>query len=122
MSQEGLTDAQRATLRQNLLAQQQELSRSLRLSHEADQPVDLDEPIGRLSRMEAIQQRHMAAATRQRHQRRLQQTLAALDRLHEAPEDFGFCLSCDEAIAWRRLEARPESTLCLKCQSARESR
>ncbi len=47
---------------------------------------------------------------------------AAQTRLAQDPEAFGYCLRCDEMIAWKRLEARPESTLCLDCQSEVEAR
>ena len=33
---------------------------------------------------------------------------------------FGTCESCDEEIQIKRLEARPETTLCIKCKEDQE--
>lgn len=81
-------------------------------------PVDLDEPIGRLSRMDALQQQSMTTANRNAAMRRLQQVDAALRRL--ADDSYGECANCGDAIDPRRLEAKPEAPLCVACQSARE--
>ncbi len=81
-------------------------------------PVDLDEPIGRLSRMEAMQQQAMTAANRRASERRLQMVRSALGRV--AREEYGECVSCGEDIAPRRLEVRPEAPFCLVCARARE--
>lgn len=33
---------------------------------------------------------------------------------------FGICEECEEPISLKRLEARPETTLCIKCKEAQE--
>ena len=33
---------------------------------------------------------------------------------------FGVCEICDEPIGKKRLEARPETTLCIKCKEDQE--
>ena len=33
---------------------------------------------------------------------------------------FGMCESCDEPISVKRLEARPETTLCIRCKEDQE--
>ncbi len=43
----------------------------------------------------------------------LAQVLAALARL-DGPE-YGRCLQCGDDIAWARLQARPEASLCIAC-------
>lgn len=45
-----------------------------------------------------------------------------IDRALKKIEDdsFGVCESCDEPIAVKRLEARPETTLCIKCKEEQE--
>ncbi|WP_428261570.1 TraR/DksA family transcriptional regulator [Haliangium sp.] len=42
----------------------------------------------------------------------------ALRKLDEG--SFGICEMCDEPIGKKRLEARPETTLCIKCKEAQE--
>ena len=34
--------------------------------------------------------------------------------------DFGNCEECGEEISLKRLEARPETTLCIRCKEAQE--
>jgi len=35
-------------------------------------------------------------------------------------EEFGVCESCEEPISTKRLEARPETTLCIRCKEDQE--
>ncbi len=101
-----------------LLALKQALRQDLANARKSASTVDLDAPIGRLSRMDALQQQKMAEAANRRLELRLQQIESALSRV--ATDDYGYCVSCDEEIEARRLQARPETPLCLTCQSARE--
>ncbi len=117
---DALSPDQIEELHQNLLALREELRTLLSLSSEGVRPVDLDEPIGRLSRMDAMQQQSMLQANRRAAQLRQQQVEAALQRLRE--EEYGECLECGEPIGQPRLTARPEAPLCLGCQGLREKR
>ncbi len=116
----GLSPDQIEELHQDLQALREELRALLSLSSEGARPVDLDEPIGRLSRMDAMQQQSMLQANRRAAQLRQQQVEAALQRLRE--EEYGECLECGEPIGHPRLKARPEAPLCLGCQGLREKR
>ncbi len=84
-----------------------------------DKAVELDQTrMGRLSRIDAIQQQQMSAAGRRGQELRLSQVRSALERMTRS--EYGECVSCEEPIARRRLRARPEAPLCLRCQSRRE--
>ncbi len=96
-----------------------EIEAALNTGAEAVKPVDLDEPIGRLSRMDAIQQQQMARATRSALDLRRQQVMAALAAI--ASGSYGACRKCEEPIDLARLRARPESPLCVDCQEEIES-
>lgn len=118
MQVEDLTEAEERELAADLKALQDELELYLQSSRGGAAPVDLDEPIGRISRMDAIQQQHMAQATRTRNEARLRQVLAAQSWLRQG--EYGRCRKCDDPIGYRRLEARPETPFCVDCQSAFE--
>jgi DnaK suppressor protein len=107
-------------LREGLLEAKAELSNLIRTTESDTRPVDLDEPIGRLSRMDALQQQSMAAANRSAALLRHRQIEAALSRLDAG--EFGECQSCGEEIEVQRLFATPEAPFCLHCQSQREQR
>ena len=77
-------------------------------------PVTLDQQsVGRLSRMDAMQQQSMELATEERRQHRLATLAAALRRVKSG--DYGFCLKCDDKIAAGRLAVDPAVTLCIDC-------
>ena len=116
-----LTPAQLGELRAALATLKDELAHSLSLSADAAKPVQLDQSaMGRVSRIDAIQQQKMVAANRHRQRIRLQQSLAALRAMDE--DEYGYCRRCEEPIAVKRLQVRPESPVCLSCQSAMERR
>jgi len=115
-----LTESQLAELQSDLRALVEELNRNLESSLDGARPVELDQPIGRLSRMDAIQQQNMAAATRQAAQLRLKQVDTALRRIEQ--NEYGICMECEEDVGYSRLKARPEALLCVGCQENRESR
>ncbi|MBW2235644.1 MAG: hypothetical protein JRG85_09600, partial [Deltaproteobacteria bacterium] len=75
-----LAAAEAEELHRELLVLREELARALDDSREAVKPVDLDEPIGRISRIDAIQQQKMAQASREGLALRATQVRAALER------------------------------------------
>ncbi len=91
-----------------------DLRRLLDTTRDGTRPVNLDEPIGRLTRMDAIQQQSMSAANRRSHDIRLKQVQQALAAFGQ--DRYGPCRRCAEPIGYRRLKARPESPYCLECQ------
>ena len=116
-----LTPEQQRELRRDLASGANEIERSLATTLEAAKPVELDQAsVGRVSRIDAIQQQKMVEATRRALSARRQQIQAALRRFEE--EEYGDCLDCGEPIAFARLEARPETPFCVRCQEARERR
>ncbi len=105
--------------RKLLERQRQEIDRALRDAEQSSQPVSLDQSkVGRVSRIDAIQQQELARAGCQALKTRRVLVERALQRI--ADGDYGECLECGEPIEPRRLLARPESTYCLQCQAALE--
>ena len=88
-----------------------EISDNSRLSRA---PVTLDQQsVGRLSRIDAMQQQPMDLAKEERRSKRLAILFAALKRMDE--DEFGYCLRCGEDIPPARLEVDPAVTLCVYC-------
>lgn len=116
-----LLEAQRAELKEALQNLVGELDDQLRASSEAAKPVALDQTaVGRVSRIDAIQQQKMVEANRQALRLRLQQVHSALQRFEG--DVYGECAECGEEVGYARLKARPESLFCIACQQARERR
>lgn len=77
-------------------------------------PVVLDQTsVGRLSRMDALQQQAMAAAQERRRAARLQAIAAAVRRMDA--DEYGWCEGCGDAIPMGRLELDPCATRCVGC-------
>lgn len=114
-----LTHEQIAELRADLEVLRDELAAAIELSHDATRPVELDQQaVGRVSRIDAIQQQQMADSNRKSAAQRLQLVNVALASF--ARDEYGLCAACEEPIAYRRLKAQPEARMCVRCQSARE--
>ena len=76
--------------------------------------VELDQQaIGRLSRMDALQNQAMAKAGGARRQAERARLRAALARIDAG--DYGFCDDCGEEIAPGRLRFDPAATRCVDC-------
>ena len=116
---EHLSDEQLEELRKALISLQKTLEDDLKNASSGSKPVSLDDPIGRVSRIDAIQMQQLAKNQRARIEVRIQQVTSALNRL-KTPE-FGICIECEEPITFDRLKVRPEGTLCLACQKRGEA-
>lgn len=114
-----LTPAQLEELRADLVALEVDLSEHLDQMTNSAKTVDLDTPIGRLSRMDALAQQQVAKAGKEATRARLGQVRAALRRMDEGT--YGLCLRTEEPIGYARLKVRPEATLSLSGQRELES-
>ena len=104
--------------RESILQEIDELRALSNASRESRAPVELDQQsVGRLSRMDAMQQQSMDLAREERRRQRLAVLAAALRRVDEG--EYGYCLACGEDILPRRLEIDPAVTLCVSCQDRR---
>ncbi|MEM7017970.1 MAG: TraR/DksA C4-type zinc finger protein [Pseudomonadota bacterium] len=104
---------------ETLLSLKAELELALEDANTSAATVQLDQnAVGRLSRMDAMQQQNMALANKRSLSVRLAKTHKALSAIKSG--DYGFCEECGEEISAGRLELYPESDLCIRCQSNRE--
>ena len=84
------------------------------ISSQSRDPVALDQQsVGRLSRMDAMQQQAMNQATEAKRKLDLLRIEAAQRRLRD--EEYGYCENCGEEIPDRRLEIDPMAELCVGC-------
>ena len=119
MSVPELNPQQLEQLQKSLEVKKQELGALLISSDLDTKPVTLDQQsVGRVSRIDAIQQQQMALANQQQSTLLLRRVELALQRIDSA--EYGHCLQCEEPVAFARLQAQPFASLCLDCQSASE--
>ena len=117
---EPLTDAQVEELHADLLELQATLKAQMSAPSDSAETVDLEQPIGRLSRIDAMQQQKMVQAQRGRIKVRLSQIAMAIRAWDDG--DYGDCRTCGECVGYARLKAQPESPLCVTCAGAAEKR
>ena len=119
MSRPALQADEIEQLRQLLEIRRDQIETLLDSARTDSQPVALDQQsVGRVSRIDAIQQQQMALASRQQAQAQLGLVERALAGI--ASGDYGECSECGESIAFARLQAQPFAELCIDCQSALE--
>ncbi len=97
---------------------QQQLAETCAAVQSADTgTVMLDQTsVGRLSRMDAMQQQQaMTKGLKERTQRNQRRLQAALDRIQAGT--FGLCCRCGELMTRERLSADPASPFCTGCQN-----
>lgn len=108
-----LTPEQIEGIRDDLLRQLGKLERSMK-SNGATRPADLDQScIGRLSRIEALQNQRFVQDLQEREKILFSQVLDALRRIEEG--GYGLCSACHEPIRYERLQIFPETPSCAPC-------
>jgi DnaK suppressor protein len=103
-----------ATASRVLHERRAEIRHLLEIGGAAAAPVEADQQrLGRLSRLDSLQQQAMALDAERRRRMELARIEAALERLETG--DYSWCLACGEPIAPARLELDPAATLCIAC-------
>lgn len=80
---------------------------------EITQPISPENSLGRISRMDAINNKSVAEATLRTSQKRLTNLKIALSKI-DSP-DFGNCSRCKRPIQAARLMFMPQSNRCVHC-------
>ena len=94
-------------MRQQLIAQDD-------IAQDSQRTVMLDQQsVGRLSRMDALQQQAMANATQARRGQQSKRIDAAFMRMKQ--DEYGYCSNCGEDIPIKRLELDPTVATCVTC-------
>jgi DnaK suppressor protein len=108
-----MTPEQRREIKARIKKRMQELRITITQLEETSKPVSLDQPIGRLSRMDSMANQAISSQRLTDSKRTLMRLERALDRVDD--EHFGICAECGEDIAAGRLLIMPEATLCVDC-------
>lgn len=96
-----------------LLASQQETQRLVDRYEELTKPIAPENAIGRVSRMDAINNKSVNEAALKKARIKLRNIEIALERLDDA--DFGICVSCKQPIPEGRILLMPQTIRCVRC-------
>ena len=80
---------------------------------ELSKPIAPDSAIGRVSRMDAINNKSISEASLRQAENKLKNLQRVFSQL--GSKDFGICLKCNNEIPLGRILIRPESLLCVNC-------
>jgi DnaK suppressor protein len=90
-----------------------EVEKYLESSEDAAAAVEPDKGLGRLSRLEAMQDQQLVMEMRRRKKRQLAEVKSAILRLEMG--NYGTCIFCGKEISPERLAAAPEIQTCMSC-------
>ena len=111
-----MTEKERNDLRQIILDSIISTEQSILELEELTKPISPENAIGRVSRMDAINNKSINEAALVQARSKLEKLLLAREKCME-PE-FGICRKCNGAIPLGRLLLMPESLFCVRCASA----
>lgn len=77
------------------------------------QPIPLSNSVGRLSRMDAINNKSVNEAALRESKDKLARMEHSLSKF--GSDDFGRCVNCKNPIQYERLFFLPDSVKCMKC-------
>ncbi len=109
-----MNETELAHYRNRLQARLVELAEESSRGDAGQKTVELDQQaVGRLSRMDALQNQAMAKAQAARRDGEVRRIRAALERIDEG--EFGYCSDCGDEIGTARLSVDPTLPRCLSC-------
>jgi DnaK suppressor protein len=112
-------DEEIAIFKSRLLQLQQDLQTLKATGEDAASVVALDQSsVGRLSRMDAMQGQAMSQERMRLRDVELRKIAGALRRIETG--DYGYCVSCGEPVARKRIEFDPAAALCIACANKEE--
>ncbi|MDM7457063.1 MAG: TraR/DksA family transcriptional regulator [Aquabacterium sp.] len=104
--------------RVRLLMEQKETIGAIQQAQQSAAPVELDQSsVGRVSRIDALQQQALAQGLLERLTIRKRKVEAALARLDS--DTYGLCCACHGNLEPERLNADPAVVFCQECAAAR---
>lgn len=103
---------EKAQVKEYLLKERTKLNLHLEELKELTKPIEPDCAIGRISRMDAINNKSINETALRKSQDKLKRINISLEHIDDT--DFGNCLECGDAIPIQRLLIMPGS-LCVRC-------
>ncbi|PKO26465.1 MAG: molecular chaperone DnaK [Betaproteobacteria bacterium HGW-Betaproteobacteria-9] len=105
--------------RARLLTEQRETVEAIQQAQRSAAPVELDQSsVGRVSRIDALQQQALAKGLLERLTIRKRKVEAALARFDS--RTYGLCCACHGDVELERLNADPAVVFCQECATERQ--
>ena len=103
----------RAEIKKKILAEIKKTSESIADYKEMTQPIAPENAIGRISRMDAINNKSVTEAALRKAEEKLGKLNYVLTKINDS--DFGLCARCKQPIPLGRILMMPQSLYCVRC-------
>jgi len=110
-----MTAEERTDLKIKIKEQIEETKIKIEELEELSKPIEPDISLGRITRMDAINNKSVAEAALRTAKRKLGKLQHALSKIDSS--DFGSCTVCKRPIHPKRIMLMPESSRCVRCAS-----
>ncbi len=108
-----LSEEQRNQVRQTIQDHIREAEKEVEILKELTAAVAPDDSIGRISRMDAINNKSVNDSAYRKTRSRLKRLQKVQDQVDD--KDFGLCMRCGKPIAYDRILIMPEKRVCVNC-------
>lgn len=85
----------------------------IRQLKEQSQPISPENSLGRISRMDAINNKSIVEASLREAEQKMMRLKVALEKIDHP--DFGICIRCKQPIPEGRLMLMPQAAKCVHC-------
>lgn len=113
-----MTKAQLKKFKETLEAKREEIIKRAKQTLDEDMTLDVDDLPDEMDLASSEYLQSFTFRLRGRERMLLDKIQKALVKIEEG--EFGTCDECGEQISAKRLEARPETTLCIRCKEDQE--
>ncbi|MDT8413400.1 MAG: TraR/DksA C4-type zinc finger protein [Vicingaceae bacterium] len=108
-----MKDDKKIVLKEKILSTIKEIEKKIEELKEVTKPISPENAIGRVSRMDAINNKSVNEASLRVAEEKLKKLNLALAKIND--KGFGICVRCNQPIPEGRLMIMPESITCVSC-------
>jgi len=108
-----MNKAQKQEIEKRIASEIEKTQSSVNEYKEQTKPIAPENAIGRVSRMDAINNKSVVEAALRKAEEKLNKLLLVKDKIND--DDFGLCLRCGKEIPIGRILLMPQSRNCVGC-------
>lgn len=108
-----MTDQEKKDIKAKVLAEIEKTKKSIADYKEMTKPISPENAIGRISRMDAINNKSVMEAALRQAESKLKNLEVVFENM--GAQDFGLCQKCQKPIPIGRILLMPQSRYCVNC-------
>ena len=108
-----MNETELKAIKEKLLLETHDTQKKINKYSDLCKPIPPENSIGRISRMDAINNKSVVEAALRELTKKMQQLKVMQNKINDT--DFGICNKCKKRIPFGRLMIRPHSKFCVNC-------